>query len=136
VRPTTIGVSETWTLTAQAHLLALPTTRTLDATALTSERDRAFDLLDAVTRSGALPLEYCALHLMLASTQVFENAIMRTLVHDNINPIERCEATQLVIASLLHDVTAPLELARVEQRDRLARATPLLLPGKVILMRA
>lgn len=69
------------------------------ADALTNERNRAFDLLDALTvrrrrrdesidvlaqRSGALPLAYCTLHVMMASTQVFEKSLMQTVFHDNI----------------------------------------------------
>jgi hypothetical protein len=79
-------VGETWTKTAQAHILAPPRTAAVDIDALVVEKNRAFDLLDALTvrasvrvcvasdarvqRSGALPLEFCTMHIMLASTQV------------------------------------------------------------------
>jgi hypothetical protein len=56
---------------------------------------------------------------------------MRTIVHNNENPIEMFEATQLVIASALHEANDPLALVGAEQRDRIVAATPLLVKSKL-----
>merc|ERR1712012_122944 len=54
LRPTIIGLGETWSKTEQKALLAKPSIRSLDAEAQKVELNAAFDLLDALTRSGAL----------------------------------------------------------------------------------
>ncbi len=38
------------------------------------------------------------MHIVISSTQVFDSALMQTVIHDNINPIERAEATSMIVA--------------------------------------
>jgi hypothetical protein len=50
---------------------------------------------------------------------------MQTVIHDNINPIERFEATQLCILANLH-ACKPLDIVDQEQRERISGVTPML----------
>ena len=63
LRPTTIKLGQTWTRKAQKSLLAPPTHETLAADAQKDETQRAFDLLDALSRSGALPIDHYITHV-------------------------------------------------------------------------
>ena len=44
------------------------------------ERNQAFDLLDALTRSGALSVDEASLHVVIATTHCFDNSIMDTII--------------------------------------------------------
>jgi hypothetical protein len=98
--------------------LASPSTKTLGKDDLKTEKSRAFDLLDALTKSGAQALQNTVLHVVIASTQTFDKSLLHTVCRDNINPIERAEATAVVIASTLHG-RAPPQLVRASQLERL-----------------
>ena len=65
---------------------------------------QCWDLLDALSKSGALSVEHAALHVVVASSHVFDRSVMDTLVKDNVNPIERVQNSQLIIASTIHNV--------------------------------
>ncbi len=118
VRPVIINVSNEWTKRAQLALLAAPTQFVLDVEAQGTERNAAFDLLDALTKSGAMPLEDVSLHCVLAHTTCFDQTLMDVLVKENVNPIEAVEQTELIVASTVHNVDVasliePSHLARV-----------------------
>mmetsp|Transcript_37826 Transcript_37826/g.100530 ORF Transcript_37826/g.100530 Transcript_37826/m.100530 type:complete len:121 (+) Transcript_37826:2644-3006(+) len=81
LRPTILKAGEAWTLRAQPSLLAPPAApRTLRAEEQRSERGRALDLIDALTRSGALSLEDATLHVVLAATHGFDKGLVDTVV--------------------------------------------------------
>ena len=84
---------------------------------------QAFDLLDALSRSGALELRFCQTHVVILQTHCFAQSLMHTLVRDNINPIEHVERTQLLVASELFNVPAR-KLLRAKERDRIAKHSP------------
>lgn len=53
---------------------------------------KALELLDALTRSGALVVEEAALHVILAATHAFDKGLVDTVVQDNLNPILQVRA--------------------------------------------
>jgi hypothetical protein len=121
VRPTKVMLGEVWRKKFQKALLAKPTETSLGKDALRTEKNKAFDLLDALSKSGALPLGNCQLHVLIVVTHCFDRALMETVTRDNVNPIEKVERTQLIIASVVHqqeDVTPLIrdnQLARVKE---------------------
>jgi len=68
---------------------------------LTTEKNKAFDLLDALTKSGGLSIEYASLHVIVAATHCFDKSVMNTLIKDNINPAESLERTSLIMAGTI-----------------------------------
>ncbi len=89
LRPTIINVGEYWTKKSQAALLAGQTTKNLGNIEQATEKTAAFDLLDALSRSGALCIEDASLHVVIAATHSFDQSLMDTVVKGNVNPIER-----------------------------------------------
>lgn len=122
---------------SQANILAELEESSLGADEQRLEKQKAFDLLDALTKSGGLCVEDAALHVVLAASHCFDKSVINTLVQvrigkiwfsflkkekkkkDNVNPIERVERSTLVIAGAVHGIEAfeelvkPAELTRV-----------------------
>lgn len=67
VRPTLLHPATTWGRRRQTDLLSQPRAEDLNSDALGKERQRAWDLLDALTKSGLLPLEEATLHVRTPS---------------------------------------------------------------------
>ena len=126
LRPTIINPGSAWTKRAQASLLSTPVTSTLGADEQAREKSAAFDLLDALTRSGALPVEHASLHVVIAATHCFDQSIVDTLVQRNVNPIERVERSTLIMAAALHGRQAA-ELVQDSQLERLQTYSPRLM---------
>lgn len=123
LRATLINPSETWEKSSQKGLLRGPSSTTLRTKDLEHERCAAFDLLDALSRSGASVLEDAALHIVIASTHNFDMSLMDTVVKGNVNPIERVERSALILASTLHG--APTEgLIKQDQAVRVQSFSP------------
>jgi hypothetical protein len=122
LKPTTINPSSEWTKRSQKSLLAEPTETLLHAKELEIERSAAFDLLDALSKSGGLTIDCAELHVVIAATHCFDKSVMDTIVNGNVNPIERVERSALIMASTLHQVDAEemivsSQLARVQELD-------------------
>lgn len=129
MRPTKIVIGEVWTRSSMGALLATaPKTSTLRKDDQEAERKRAFDLLDALSRSGSLPIEECSLHVVIAATHCFDQSLMDTVIVQNVNPIEKMERSALIVAELIHGTSAPTLI----RRDALERvrtyAAPALFP--------
>jgi len=114
-----IKLGDGWNKTFQKGLLSNPSTTSLGTEEQETERSKAYDLLDSLTRSGVFPVEDASIHVVLAFTHSFDKSIIDTIVQDNMNPIEKMERSQLIIASTLHDkpvadLVDPEVLQRVE----------------------
>jgi len=115
LRPTIISPAVHWTKREQSSLLAPPATpRILDAEEQRSERGRALDLIDALTRSGALRLEDATLHVVLAATHGFDKGLVETVVQESVNPVDAVERSSLIMASCVCQRPAA-ELVRPER---------------------
>mmetsp|Transcript_126991 Transcript_126991/g.179207 ORF Transcript_126991/g.179207 Transcript_126991/m.179207 type:complete len:1000 (+) Transcript_126991:70-3069(+) len=106
LRPTIINPGSTWSKRSQAALLAAAQTRSLASDEQKREKDAAFDLLDAITKSGALPLSHAELHIIVAATHCFDKTVTETVVQDNVNPIAKVERSSLIMASTVHQQPA------------------------------
>ena len=80
-----------------------PKTTEIGDDELRNHRSRAFDLSDALSKSGGSPLTNCSLHVIVAATHCFDRSLMNTLIRDNINPIDHAESSELIVASTLFD---------------------------------
>lgn len=125
LRPTIIKPSDVWTKRAQKALLAAPSTSTLRGDEQKQEKDAAFDLLDALTKSGALPVERASLHIVVAATHCFDKTVTETVVQDNVNPIDKVERSTLIMASTVHQ-QPPAVLVREAQQQRVRDTSPML----------
>jgi len=126
LRPTIIKTGDYWSRSSKKSLLAEPSTATLSTEQQGKERSKAFDLLDALTKSGALSIEMAALHVVIAATHCFDKTLMNTLVQDNVNPIEKVERSSLIVASTIHGVT-PRDLIASEHIERVSTYSPMLI---------
>ncbi|CAE7666979.1 unnamed protein product [Symbiodinium microadriaticum] len=91
LRPTIINPGERWTKQSQKALLASPSTSQLSKAEQKTEREAAFDLLDALTKSGALPLTHASLHVVIAATHCFDKTVTETVIQNNVNPIAKVD---------------------------------------------
>lgn len=123
LRATIINPGDPWTRTAQKGLLSAATTALLGATEQRSERNRAFDLLDALSKSGALAIDDASLHVVLAATHCFDKTLLDTVIQDNINPIEKVERSLMIVGTTIHGRPAA-ELLAADQRERFFATSP------------
>jgi len=128
LRPTIIDIGKTWTKKSQEGLLGAQTEKILNIPEQETERNKAFDLLDALSRSGCLAFDQADLHVVLASTHCFDKTLMNTVVQDNVNPIEKVERSSLILATTIHGKHAT-ELLLPEVHERVATYSPLLFEG-------
>ncbi len=134
LRATILNPGEPWTRTAQPGLLSAPTTATLSAADRERERHRAFDLLDALTRSGSLAIDDASLHVILAATHCFDRTLVDTVIQDNVNPIEKVERSLMIVGATIHgrpvdELVAPEHHARFFATSPGLAAAPTLADG-------
>ena len=127
LRSTTIKLSDWWTRNRQDNLLVQPTAAVLHSDDLKTERNKAMDLLDALSRSGSLPIPFSELHVIVSVTHCFEHDIIQTIIQDNINPIEKLEQTTLLVGSAIYGVPACELISNREDLLRLKGYFPALL---------
>lgn len=127
LRPTTIQLGPVWTRKSQKALLGAPTKEALAAGEQKDETQRAFDLLDALSRSGSLQIDCASLHVILAVTHCFDDSLINVVVEKNVNPIEKLEMSSLIVATTIHATPAEA-LLRADQLPRVAAySAPMLL---------
>lgn len=107
VRPTIITPEETWTKRSQKGLLAAKTEK-IQAEQIKTEKNAAFDLLDMITKSGAIPLSHATLHVILCATHCFDKTLMETVIQENLNPIGELERSSILMASTIHGESAAM----------------------------
>lgn len=59
-------------------------------------------LLNALTRSGEIPITDAALHIMVVSTHPVATDMIGTVARENRNPIEQAERDDEILASVIH----------------------------------
>ena len=106
LRPTTLKVGDSWMRTSQEGLLSKAVTKHHDKAAMKSEKAKAFDLLDALTRSGDVEIGAASFHVVLAATHCFARTVMNECVVDNTNVIAKMERSALIVASTIHATPA------------------------------
>jgi hypothetical protein len=129
LRPTIIHPGEVWSRTSQKGLLDAPSSVDLVAEEQSEEKNKAFDLLDALSKSGALPIAHASLHVVIAATHAFDETLLDTVIQGNVNPIEKVERSLMIVATTIHGRPAS-ELLAEDQRDRFFTFSPRLGPGE------
>ena len=127
LRSTSVKAGDCWVRNRQENLLTGLKKQSLSSEEIKKEKNKAFDLLDALSRSGSLPIAYSELHVVIAVTHCFDKDVMSTVICDNVNPIEKLECSTLLLASAVHGVPARELIADSSELQRLERALPLLL---------
>lgn len=125
---TLIHTGEAWTRSAQKGLLTAAVTSRLGKDEQRTEKSKAFDLLDALTKSGALEIEEAALHVVIASTHSFDRTLLETVVQDNVNPIEKVERSLMIVGSTIFGLPVR-EMVAEDRAERFFETSPRLLGG-------
>jgi hypothetical protein len=126
LRSTIIKTGPNWTRMRQKNLLTSIQSSPLSPSDIETEKKKAFDLLDAISRSGTLPIACAELHVVVAVSHCFDNDLMGTIIQDNINPIEKLERSSLMLASTIHGEPAQKLLEDEHDLERLTGSFPLL----------
>jgi hypothetical protein len=103
IRPGIIRVSSLWERLHQDNLLSASRLSPFDLEDQRSAKQRALDLLDALTRSGGLTVEGASVHVLLTSAHHFDQSLLETVIQRNDNPLLKLEKTLLLMASVIHD---------------------------------
>jgi len=127
LRSTIIKTGQVWVRNRQENLLSGLKMKDLGVNDLKHERNKAFDLLDALSRSGSLAIESSELHVIVAVTHCFEKDIIGTIIQENINPIQKLESSTLLFASTIHGVNVRDLIKDDSELSRLKEQNPLLL---------
>lgn len=125
LRSTKITVGASWTLATQANLLSDRAVQHLSNIQQAEERNKAFDLLDAITKSGSLKILEAELHILVAVTHQFDRSVMETVIEENINPIEKLERSLLVVQSAIHGLPVQ-KILKKDMAQRILKHSPML----------
>mgnify|MGYP003385721902 CR=1 FL=1 len=111
VQANILHVAPVWTRKRQASLVGGPGAareENLLVREQKAEWTRVMDLLDMITKSGALDLDgtgQVAMHVVVSSTCRFEDSLINSIIRGNINPINELDSTLAVIAATIHNTT-------------------------------
>eukprot|EP00656_Telonema_subtile_P054097 TRINITY_DN7986_c0_g1_i2.p1 TRINITY_DN7986_c0_g1~~TRINITY_DN7986_c0_g1_i2.p1 ORF type:complete len:142 (+),score=40.91 TRINITY_DN7986_c0_g1_i2:177-602(+) len=123
LRPTIIKPGKLWTHKSQKALLASASSSQMPTDNQKRAKEEAFDLLDGLTKAGALSCDHASLHVVVAATHCFDKSVLETVVQDNVNPIEKVERSMLIMANTVHKIPAHV-LVKPEHSARLMAAAP------------
>lgn len=111
LRSMTIKTEDQWTRSRQENLLTKMKTSQLSTDDKKNESNKALDLLDALSRSGSLPVSSGELHVIIGVRHSFEKNVMSTVIQDSMNPVERVDYSSLLIGASVHHAGIPTLLA-------------------------
>lgn len=111
LRTMTLKTGDDWTRTRQENLLTKLVTTQMSENTKKEESNKALDLLDALSRSGSLPVSSGELHVVVGVRHSFEKNVMATVIQDNVNPIDKVDYSSLLIAASVHQVSIPTLVA-------------------------
>ena len=106
LRSTIIKPGTTWFKRFQKSLLTPMDSKMMHEDDCKQAKNQAFDLMDALSKSGVLAFERCELHVVLAATHCFDKNLIETVIQDNVNPISRVERSTLLMCATVRDVPA------------------------------
>merc|ERR1719495_2261615 len=129
LKPTILNVGETWRLKHFPSLRSNVQERDLDEEEQKDEKTKCFDLLDAMSCSGSLPVDCATLHVIVAATHCFDETIINTIIQKNVNPIEKVERSTLIVASTIHD-RRPEQLIRSQHLAAIQSHSPQLISNE------
>jgi len=122
---TIINFGTVWNRSSQKSLLSKPESGPFVKEQQKKEKNAAFDLLDALSRSGVLLIDAAELHVVVAATHCFDSSLMDTVIQENVNPIEKVERSTLIVAMTVHGKPAQ-EILKEEQVQRVQTYSPTL----------
>jgi hypothetical protein len=126
---TIIKPGRNWLRTRQLNFLTKPQTTSLPSDEILTEKKQAVALLDAISRSGTLPVDCSELHVFIAVSHCFDNDVMGSVVQDNVNPIVKVERSSLLLASTIFQQAIPTLMGNENDVERLTSAFPSLMSG-------
>ena len=130
LRPTIINVGERWRKQYKKTLLGESLTENLGSGEQSEEKKKAFDLLDALSKSGTLEIECASLHVIVAATHCFDDTVVDTVVKRSVNPIEKVERSSLIVSQIIQGRGAG-ELLRPESVGQIRDHSPQLMGGAI-----
>jgi hypothetical protein len=128
---TIIKSGRNWLRTRQLNFLTKPQTTGLTVDDALTEKKQAFALLDAISRSGTLPVDCSELHVFIAVSHCFDNDVMGSVVQDNVNPILKVERSSLLLASTIFQQNISKLVGSELDLERLTTAFPSLISGAI-----
>ena len=124
LRPTILSIGKKWNRKTKNGLLSKSIENSnFDIELQKTERNKAMDLLDALSSSGALELDSCHVHVVMCATHCFDQTLLDVICRSNVNPIEVVERSALIMASTVHQLK-PSELIEEEHKTRLELYSP------------
>jgi hypothetical protein len=128
IRATIVKAGPSWARKTFKGLLSPEESQVLYSDDHKREKSKAFDLLDALTKSGGMKVDDATLHVFIAATHMFENTVMDTIVCEGRNPIEALERSSIVIAATIYGKTQQEVIAPAFRND-ISSFSPHLLAG-------
>lgn len=102
LRSAMLNLNFPWSRTRQKSLLTPQTKSFLSSDDSSKEKFKAFELIDALTKSGGLTIDHASFHAIVSTQHAFDKTLMNTIIQDNINPISKLEVSSLTVAATLH----------------------------------